>query len=116
MNPWIDVGLVVCCVAALVAAWPYMKNLALLLEQMETDVSDGKPRGYITDEQRKLDIECFGRALDEGEAKAMDELAWLVNREVDDDDLSEAEKQRYVELYEFLREERELPIPFGVEI
>ncbi len=37
MNPWIDVGLVVCCVAAIVAAWPYMKNLALLLEQMEDE-------------------------------------------------------------------------------
>ncbi len=108
MNPWIDVGLVVCCVAALVAAWPFVRNIALLLEQIEDE--------YITDEQRKLDIECFGRALDEGEAKAMDELAWLANREVDDDDLSEAEKQRYVELFDFLREERGLPIPFGVEI
>ena len=37
MNPWIDVGLVVCCVAAIAAAWPYMKNLALLLEQMEEE-------------------------------------------------------------------------------
>ena len=35
MNPWIDIGLVVCCVAAIAVAWPYMKNLALLLEQME---------------------------------------------------------------------------------
>jgi hypothetical protein len=35
MSPWIDIGLVVCCVAAVAASWPYMKNLALLLEQME---------------------------------------------------------------------------------
>lgn len=61
-------------------------------------------------------VECFGRTLDEDEAKAMDELAVLRGREVEHDDLSEAEKQRYVELFEFLREERELPIPFGVEI
>lgn len=64
----------------------------------------------------KLDVECFGRTLDEDEAKSMDELAVLRGREVEHDDLSEAEKQRYVELFEFLREERELPIPFGVEI
>jgi hypothetical protein len=64
----------------------------------------------------KLDVECFGRVLDEDEAKAMDELAVLRGREVEHDDLSEAENQRYVELFEFLREERRLPIPFGVEI
>ena len=64
----------------------------------------------------KLDVECFGRALDEDEAKAMDELAVLRMREVEDDDLSEADNQRYVELFDFLRNERDLPIPFGVEI
>ena len=68
------------------------------------------------DEIRKWDIEVFGRVLDEDEAKAMDELADLRRREVDYDDLSEADNKRYVELFEFLREERELPIPFGVEI
>ena len=63
-----------------------------------------------------LDVECFGRVLDEDEAKAMDELAVLRGREVEHDDLSEADNKRYVELFEFLRKERGLPIPFGVEI
>ena len=63
-----------------------------------------------------LDVECFGRVLNENEANAMDELAVLRCREVEYDDLSEAENKRYVELYYFLTEERGLPIPFGVEI
>jgi len=61
-------------------------------------------------------VECFGRALDEDEAKAMDELAVLRRREVDHDDLSDEDNKRYVELFGFLRNERDLPIPFGVEI
>ena len=35
MNPMIDVGLVLVCGAAIAVSWPYMKNLVLLLEQME---------------------------------------------------------------------------------
>mgnify|MGYP003662537314 CR=1 FL=1 len=37
MNPLIDIGLIVCCVAAVVAAWPFIRDLALLLDECEAD-------------------------------------------------------------------------------
>ena len=63
-----------------------------------------------------MDVEIFGRVLDEDEATAMDELALLRRQEVDQGNLSDAENKRYCELFEFLSSERGLPIPFGIEI
>jgi hypothetical protein len=37
MNPLIDIGLIVCCVAALVVGWPFLRDLALLLDECEAD-------------------------------------------------------------------------------
>lgn len=37
MNPLIDLALFMVAVTALVLAWPYLKNLALLLEQIENE-------------------------------------------------------------------------------
>ncbi len=37
MNPMIDLALFMVSVTALALMWPYMKNLALLLEQMEEE-------------------------------------------------------------------------------
>ena len=37
MNPMIDFALFMVCVAALAAAWPFVRNIALLLEQIEDE-------------------------------------------------------------------------------
>ncbi len=37
MNPMIDFGLFMVCVAAVVAAWPFVKEIALILEQLENE-------------------------------------------------------------------------------
>lgn len=37
MNPWIDVGLMLVGVAALVAVWPCVVNLARLLDEWEDE-------------------------------------------------------------------------------
>jgi hypothetical protein len=42
MNPWIDVGWVVVVGAALALLWPYVKQSALLLEQMEREHIQGR--------------------------------------------------------------------------
>ena len=37
MTPMIDIGLVLVCVAAIAVAWPYMKNLARLMDELEDE-------------------------------------------------------------------------------
>ena len=37
MNPMIDLGLFMVCVAALAVAWPFVKEIALILEQLENE-------------------------------------------------------------------------------
>lgn len=37
MNPLIDIGLIVCCVSAVVVGWPFLRDLALLLDECEAD-------------------------------------------------------------------------------
>ncbi len=37
MNPMIDFGLFMVCVAAVVAAWPFIRDLALLLDEWEAE-------------------------------------------------------------------------------
>ncbi len=37
MNPLIDIGLIVCCVAALVVGWPFLRDLAILIDEWEAD-------------------------------------------------------------------------------
>jgi len=66
--------------------------------------------------EEEKDIEIFGRSLNKDEADAMDELAILRSREADQNNLSDTDNKRYVELFEFLSVQRGLPIPFGVEI
>ena len=37
MNPLIDIGLWLCIVGATVAAWPFLKDLAITLQEMEDE-------------------------------------------------------------------------------
>ena len=37
MNPWIDVGLIVGCVAAVAAAWPFLRDFAAALQDAEDE-------------------------------------------------------------------------------
>tara|TARA_A100001035_G_C27543874_1_gene390924 strand:- start:214 stop:351 length:138 start_codon:yes stop_codon:yes gene_type:complete len=45
MNPMIDFGLFMVCVAALAAAWPFLKEIALILEQWENEHIERKRGG-----------------------------------------------------------------------